>query len=171
MKQIKTTMLLLIIMQLALNAQNTQQTRATYSYDASGNRVQKQILIPMPIEFSISNPTDTSTTATDDINNIIAANNQNPTKEGATGITVITEGYIKVFPNPVQTNLNVRFTGNAKADGCTIQLYDGNGKIFYQATATKNQTQINMSQANAGMYYLVVITKEGKRLWWKVSKG
>jgi len=159
-------------MQVAVNAQTTKSASTPtvrYSYDASGNRVQRQLIVPIP--FALVNNNIADTTVTDDINNIIAANNQTLIKEGSAGITTITEGDIKVFPNPVQSNLNVHFTGNAIAEGCTMQIYDGSGKIFYQAAAAKNQTQINMSQAKVGIYYMVVVTKDGKRLWWKVSKG
>jgi hypothetical protein len=70
----------------------------------------------------------------------------------------------------VQYKLNVQFNGTATAKGCSLQLYDGAGRLFYKDASLKNQTEVDMQQAKAGNYYLLVLTKEGKRLYWKVVK-
>ena len=82
----------------------------------------------------------------------------------------LSEGDIKVFPNPVQYKLNVQFKGTADAEGCSMQIYDGAGRLFHKQDAMQNHTEVDMQQANTGNYYLVIITKEGKRLYWKLVK-
>ncbi len=180
MKQIKIIVLLLI-MQVAVFAQGAliEVNTVNYEYDASGNRVKRRITVEF-VEEGIAPTKNILTdipTVTEDINKLIAANNQTPAtlkqeviQEGANGIATITEGDIKVFPNPVQDKLNVQFTGTATAEGCSLQLYDGAAKLFYKEGSMQNLTEVNMQQAQAGVYYLVVQTKEGKRLYWKVVK-
>ncbi len=178
---------ILMLMQLATNAQviDNEQSSATieptevtllskinYQYDANGNRINRTVIVEYifgmpPIGDTKTNPTDTTNETlcfSAGIIDSIANNKTNINNE-------VLNGDIKVFPNPVQEKFYVKFTGASNADGCILQIYDGSGKIFYQATATQNQTEINMSQAKAGIYYLVVVTLDGKRLWWKVSKG
>jgi len=147
-------------------------TKINYEYDANGNRINRTVIVEYiegmpPTVFANTNPTDSTNETlcfSAGVIDSISNNKTNITNE-------VLNGDIKVFPNPVQEKFYVKFTGTSNAVGCTMQIYDGVGKIFYQATASQNQTEINMSQAKAGIYYLVIITKEGKRLWWKVAKG
>ena len=79
-------------------------------------------------------------------------------------------GDAKLLITPVQYKLNVQFNGTAKPEGCSLQIYDGAGRLFHSQAALQNHTEVDMQQANTGNYYLVIITKEGKRLYWKLVK-
>ncbi len=139
-------------MQVAVFAQTT----VNYTYDASGNRITRRIITVYKMALAKNTPNDS--TITDAIKSLTTADAN------------ISEGDIKVFPNPVQNKLNVQFSGTATTEGCSLQLYDGAGKLFYKEASLKNQTEVNMQQAKVGMYYLVVVCKDGKRLYWKVAK-
>ena len=79
-------------------------------------------------------------------------------------------GDAKLLITPVQYKLNVQFKGTAEAEGCSLQIYDGAGRLYHKQDVLQNHTEVNMQQANTGNYYLVIITKEGKRLYWKLVK-
>ncbi len=165
--KLKTITLLfsMMLLQIATSAQTTVH----YEYDEAGNRetrwIQSQPVAPP--QSNTNNPT-----VEEDINSLIKADNLSEIGENAnaSGIAALTEGDIKVFPNPVQKKLNVQFNGTAKAEGCSLQLFDGAGRVFYKKAALKNHTEINMQQAQSGTYFLVVVAKDGKRLYWKLVK-
>ena len=137
-----------------------------YSYDASGNRVQRTITIEQCIAPTPSNNKDSIIALQDEIKGIINADT-NLSPSNGDGIA---SGDIKVFPNPVKYKLNVQFKGTASSEGCKLQIYDGLGKLFYSQDAQQTQTEINMEAAKKGAYFMVVVTKEGKRLYWKLVK-
>ncbi len=154
-KPIKITItILLLLIQVAVFAQTT----VNYTYDASGNRITRRIITVYKMAIAKSTPNDSIPTITDAIKSLTTADG------------TISEGDIKVFPNPVQEKLNVQFNGTATSEGCSLQLYDGVGKLFYKESTMQNLTEVDMQQAKTGMYYLVVVCKDGKRLYWKVVK-
>jgi len=163
-----TLILLFIILQLTVNAQTVN-----YVYDESGNRVQRWMEPPQQIAPPQNNANDSILTIATEISSIIAADSmfsKGEEEKGTTGLTFLTEGDIKVFPNPVQEKLNVQFNGTAKPEGCSLQIYDGAGRLFYNAGSMQLLTEVNMQAAKKGVYFLVVQTKDGKRLYWKLIK-
>ena len=151
---------MLLLLQVAVKAQTTT---VNYTYDASGNRVSRTFNV-QPIAPPQNN---NNNTVAADIQSILTADSLLKTKGAEVSIT---EGDIKVFPNPVQYKLNVQFRGTAEAEGCSMQIYDGAGRLFHKRDALQNNTEVDMQQANTGNYYMVIITKEGKRLYWKLVK-
>jgi len=163
-----TTLILLLLLQIAVKAQTTT---VNYTYDASGNRVSRTIT-PIPIAPPQNN---NNNTVVQSINSLIEADTTSPasaslSNQTSASLSMLREGDIKVFPNPVQYKLNVQFKGTAEAEGCSMQIYDGAGRLFHKQDALQNHTEVDMQQANTGNYYLVIITKEGKRLYWKLVK-
>ena len=157
MKKTITILAMLMLLQVSVSAQNIH-----FQYDASGNRVKRWI--SQPIAPPQNNPSANNNTAiADDVNSLISSNT-------STSLSSQSEGDIKVFPNPVQDKLNVQFTGSADAEGCSLQIYDGAGKLFSREAELKNNNEINMQQAKTGTYFLIIINKEGKRLYWKLVK-
>ena len=157
MKKTITILAMLMLLQVSVSAQNIH-----FQYDAPGNRVKRWI--SQPIAPPQNNPSaNNNTVISDDVNSLISSNT-------STSLSKLTEGDIKVFPNPVQDKLNVQFTGSADAEGCSLQIYDGAGKLFSREAELKNNNEINMQQAKTGTYFLIIINKEGKRLYWKLVK-
>jgi len=101
-----------------------------------------------------------STTVNEDITKIALSKNDEPIKEGS----------IKVFPNPIQQKFNIEFNMNSSAEGKRLEIYDANAKLFYRMSTLTNLTCIDMKSAKSGTYYLVIISNEGKRLYWKLIK-
>ena len=172
MKKTITLLTMLILLQVLVKAQTV-----TYTYDASGNRIHRT-LSTKKLSSPQKNTNDSTITVANDIQSIIAEDTNISSVKGVVGgengnvngITALNEGDINVFPNPVQDKINVQFNGSVTAEGCSLQLYDGAAKLFFKTDAMQKLTEVNMHEAKAGIYYLVVVSKEGKRLYWKVVK-
>ena len=166
-----TTLILLMLLQIAVSAQNIH-----FQYDASGNREKRWI--SQPIAPPQNNPSaNNNTPIADDVSSLTLAlskgegtNSPNSIQGGELANSKLLTSDIKVFPNPVQDKLNVQFTGSADAEGCSLQIYDGAGKLFSREAELKNNNEINMQQAKTGTYFLIIINKEGKRMYWKLVK-
>ncbi|MFZ4401826.1 MAG: T9SS type A sorting domain-containing protein [Bacteroidales bacterium] len=158
-----------MLLQIAVSA----QTIIHYDYDASGNRVKRWLQPPLPVAPSQNNSIANKPTVAEGINYLLIADSlsgADGASSNTNGLAVLSEGDIKVFPNPVQEKLNIQFKGTAKPDGYSLQLFDGGGKLFYRAGYLQMLIEVNMQQAKSGVYFLVVIDKEGKRLYWKLVK-
>jgi len=177
MKKAITLLMMLMLIQIVAKAQTGKSagieppiggigevTTVNYEYDESGNRISRTITVTFMMQSEYKKPADTNNTIAADINGLLNADKLKSTKPA------IAEGDIKVFPNPVKDKLNVQFNGTATSEGCSLQLYDGAGKLFYKDGSMQMLTEVNMQQAKAGMYYLVMVCKDGKRLYWKVAK-
>ena len=168
MKKSITILAIFILLQVSVSAQNIH-----FKYDAAGNRVKRWISQPIaPLQ---NNPSANNNTAiADDVNSLALSKgegtNSNSIQGGELASSKLLTSDIKVFPNPVQDKLNVQFTGSADAEGCSLQIYDGAGKLFSREAELKNNNEINMQQAKTGTYFLIIINKEGKRLYWKLVK-
>ena len=77
---------------------------------------------------------------------------------------------IKIFPNPVTEIVNVQFTGMANYEGSSLKIYDGTGKLFLNKEALQQHNEISMQSASKGTYFMVIITKDKKRQYWKLVK-
>ena len=65
---------------------------------------------------------------------------------------------IRVFPNPVKTNLNVEIANNTKS--VTLDLFDVTGKLVLQKRYTKEVISIEMKNLTRGIYFLKVSSTE-----------
>jgi choice-of-anchor B domain-containing protein len=60
-----------------------------------------------------------------------------------------------VFPNPVSDVLTIHNPGNS-----SIEIFDLNGKTCYKGSATGNVIQLDLSDYNAGVYFLKLVKDE-----------
>ena len=161
-KEITLSVLLMLLQTIAL----AQLKTINYSYDATGNKVQRTITVIQNLAPTPNNNKDSIIAIADEIKGIINADTSLSQAKGEG----VTNGDIKVFPNPVKYKLNVQFKGKASAEGCKLQIYDGLGKLFYSQDALQTQTEVNMEAAKKGAYFMVIATKDGKRMYWKLIK-
>lgn len=151
------------IMIAVIPAYMTAQSTVNYNYDEAGNRVKRWLTTSKQL---IAPDSSNKTTVPEDIQSfILASENQ--------GESAVVEnpgtGEARVFPNPVKEFLEIQ-PGNSFRKGYEVLLYDGSGKVFYSSKSVMGNTQINMSRAMAGPYYLALIPKDGKRIYWKLIK-
>ena len=62
------------------------------------------------------------------------------------------ETSIRVFPNPTDDFLTISASSNLGR----LQIIDGLGRVVGEQTIIENSTQINVSQLNPGMYFVVI---------------
>ena len=155
---------MLLIGLRVVQAQNTTTT-INYAYDAAGNRVQRTITITQLKTQQHTNNNDSINAKADDIKSVIAADSNLSQGEG-----ISNNGDIKVFPNPVAEKVNVQFTGTANYEGSSLKIYDGTGKLFLNKEALQQHNEISMQAASKGTYFMVIITKDKKRQYWKLVK-
>ncbi len=105
-----------------------------YTYDLNGERLQQSLVVKPCGETSRTKKADSTTT--------------NPLN-------------IKVYPNPAQNMLTVDLGQPVSPVESMVYLYDLQGRIINTQKTTLNMIQIDVSQLNAGEYYLNVI--QGKK--------
>lgn len=65
--------------------------------------------------------------------------------------------YFNLYPNPASNYLNLEVPDVAY----TIEVIDVQGRVLLQAFKTEHQTQVDLSDLGAGVYWLKLITGEG----------
>jgi hypothetical protein len=160
MKKQIYTLIMLAGIAMSVSAQQT----VYYKYDDAGNRIKRSLSASKLLTVPDSS---NNKTVEEEINTLILAFQQ---PEQMAGIESSSTGEIKVFPNPIEEKLNIQFSNVDYEVGYNIQLFDGSGKLFYIGQSNKEHSEIDMQNAGAGVYYLVVVTKEGKRNFWKMIK-
>ena len=175
--------LLLIIGIGTAQAQNNSTRTIYYNYDGSGNRVLRTIVVTVNKTPTPVNKSDTTTVAneikqlittdsikTDGGNANIVANADTSTTVNSIASAIVEGSAIKVFPNPVNEIVNVQFIGTANYEGSSLKIYDGTGKLFLNKEALQQHNEISMQAASKGTYFMVIITKDKKRQYWKLVK-
>lgn len=77
----------------------------------------------------------------------------------------ILSGKAKIFPNPVIQDLHISIPYHwLETDPVVVQLQDAYGKTLSAFDLTENATHVDVSVLTAGVYQLVFISKDGKRV-------
>jgi hypothetical protein len=84
-------------------------------------------------------------------------------KDNALSVISEEKTFVKVYPNPVQSILNIEFN-KLSALNKTISIYDVNGKLLLTKSATGN-TQIDVGKLTAGTYLIKINDANGKVLY------
>jgi len=66
---------------------------------------------------------------------------------------------IQVYPNPVQSEITIK----AESTINSIQLYDVQGRIVFSKSSTQNSVTVDLSSYGAGVYFVTIITSEGRK--------
>jgi len=139
----KTLLLLLffIVSIVSLQSQNTVK----YAYDASGNRIKREILLTK------------SAVAT--------------TTEPEVFTDQVVERKVKIYPNPTQGQLKVEVENTEGIKNCTITITAMNtGKLITKKKATLPITDIDISNQPFGIY-IMLIEIDGEYTFWKIMKN
>ena len=65
---------------------------------------------------------------------------------------------VKLFPNPVSTNLNIEIAGNS--DAIALDLFDVSGKLVLQKNVSNEAITLNVKNLPQGIYFLKVSSSE-----------
>ena len=74
------------------------------------------------------------------------------------GLEEFSENEIKVYPNPVVSDLNIEFV-NAEGQA-DIKLYDLSGKLILATTSTGDMTSLDLKEMPQGIYFLNIENAE-----------
>ena len=139
----KERLIILVGLVGALFSEIYAQPAVKYSYDATGNRIQRKITVIPP-----SN------------SNRVAGNTPAKPSENYT---------IGVFPNPVQDHLTVNISGSAAS--CALVLSDESGRVLLSLQNQALNSEVDMRPYQPGVYYLSVTPSGGKVAVYKILKG
>lgn len=126
---------LLFLLSSFLSFSQTTCPEITFSYDASGNRIQRKLIIINCNPLSQRTNADTTHTTKDTTAQMKA----------------------KVFPNPTQDKINIELEETKDVIESTILLFDVSGKKIYSEITALNRLQIDITGLNAGIYSLKII--------------
>lgn len=138
------------------NAQ-TQIDEITYSYDFSGNRTGRTIII---------NSNNKSATVSDTTQTAEESEEQKAKKEYT---DVFGEQKISVFPVPTEGILNIQLIGFKDTVTRFYKIIDMNGKVIRESNFTSDETSMNISSVPQGMYFLI-LKADDKSTTWKIIK-
>ncbi len=123
------------------------------SYLWNTGSVNPSIVVDTTGKYAVFASDANKCTATDTINVTFI-------KCGNTGIQDISNDKVKIFPNPSNGKLNI----NSNQDIAHINVYDITGKAVYKQEYTNkiNQTEIDLSAINNGIYFIAVQSANGE---------
>jgi|ERR1035437_249823 hypothetical protein len=144
----KKDLFILIFLLCSLSALAQVQTcpQIQFTYDATGNRTQRLLVI------------------------VPCGPDPNPSGRMATTDPVTPPMNVSVYPNPTNTTINIALSQDSLETESTLVLYDMSGKIVYSTKTSSLQSQIDVSTFDAGTY-LLKITRGKKYATFNVLKN
>ena len=127
---------------------SSAQDRIGYSYDAAGNRVKREIVMPAPKAM---------------------AKQQTFAADGQTFTDMLRDHTVKIYPNPTEGGLQVSISGLTVTDTATLEVYTSQGAQVLTENARTGHVDINSSNQPAGVY-LLRITINNHSTTWKIIK-
>lgn len=112
----------------------------TYSYDACGNRINREIILSRSI--------DTSEKSFEE---------------------KLSENTIIIYPNPTEGLLKIEIKGWEQIENQIISIFDSNGGLIQNTIITSSITELDLSNCANGIYILI-ISYNNKTSTWKIIK-
>lgn len=121
------------------------QQSLSYSYDSSGNRIERSI--------------------------VLSTRNLNGEQNSKSYFFEVHLGkaQMKIYPNPVKSILTVQIAGLDNGQIGECQLFNAAGALLHKTQITEEYTTIDMTVSPQGNYILVIIFN-GEKTTWKVIK-
>lgn len=140
----KGILILLVAMSAVLGAQ-AQTCKIKIYYDANGNRIQRALECQRPAP-----PADSPLV-------------QQEQQLAANGLTGAAGGAFQVYPNPSETQINVRLDAPLLNEGCSILLTDIAGKTLAQKQQVKALlSSFSLEGYADGTYFVIVVSSNRK---------
>lgn len=122
------------------------QSRIAYAYDASGNRIKREIIMQPP-----------------------KAKQQTFETEGQVFSDMLQEHDVKIYPNPTEGILKVSIFGIKDTDKYSLAIYTMQGARIMLDERQQYNFNVNISNQPAGTY-LLRITINNQSTTWKIIK-
>lgn len=127
---------------------SSAQVRIGYRYDASGNRVKREIMMPAARDM---------------------ARPQNQSLMDASFSDKLGNHSIMISPNFTEGSLRISIPGLQEADKCSLEIYTSQGMQVLTRNVRTDNTVININHQPAGIY-LLRITVNDNSMTWKITK-
>lgn len=148
----KTKLIVLAMSSLAiltlLPVVSSAQGRIGYSYDAAGNRVKRQIIMPVPKTM---------------------AKQQNFSSDNQSFSDKLCDHSVKIYPNLSKGVLKICIFGLKDSDKCSLGVYTTQGVQILAKKIKTDNTDVDISNQPNGVY-LLQIAINGKSTTWKIVK-
>jgi len=144
----KSVFIILMVGALALFESSTAfaQTRFTFTYDGSGNRTGRVIVLSQAASTNLS-PETTAEVITDQLE----------------------DQQIRIYPNPAAGLLKLDFS-SVSASGTILKVYDSKTRLLVNRQAQKTGNELSFCEYSPGSYILVIQSGEKKQEW-KIIKN
>jgi hypothetical protein len=147
----------ILVFILSLTYDSFTQT-INYAYDASGNRVSREIVFP-----PIAKPMDLDSTQLNEVDSIHKNTNYL--------IDPIQSFTLKIYPNPTDGKLFIEILNMNNNQTGSVSLYNSNGQQIYLIENFKGElTQIDITSQSSGIYVMKVVIGDEIREW-KIIKN
>ena len=156
------------------------QTSISYTYDASGNRTHRTIVMKSP-EMTPP-PQDSTENVIDDEEDPFAIvqdtenedetlheTNNNKKTQQEVYTDALSETLITIYPNPTRGLLTVKFTNMPQDAVSNITLFDMQGKIIKQQRSLSDENRLDISAQPTGTY-IMQISVGDEVVSWKIVK-
>lgn len=145
----------LVLGLITISTQTIGQQQISYAYDASGNRISREIIIPPPIANGNNNNNSDENNATEITNK---ANNQ-------IYYDYFNNSTVKLYPNPTYGKLIIELESKKETLSSSLRLYDQSGKLVYTSDNIGNQIKLDISDKSNGTYILKIQLGDSTREW------
>jgi hypothetical protein len=147
----KKNILILFLAGLSFLFQNMTAQTISYTYDASGNRIERKV-ISLLKSGHLTDTTKSESFKQEALEDQLGAQK------------------ILIYPNPVKENLTIEFRGKVPASHVTVYLYTQTGRLLKSFVAGDNvSSSVNLSGYPAGIYILRLSVQD-KVSEWKIAK-
>jgi len=141
-----------------LSCRLAAQEVVSFTYDASGNRTSRFIIL----EEKETDPESTSDTT-------YLKQNEIKEEEPVKYLTVVGEKAINIYPNPNGGMFKVVFEGWTKELNGSIQLHSLSGNLIFEMQLLQQEIDVNITDQPDGTYLLIIMI-DGKKEMWKIIK-
>ena len=122
------------------------QNNVTYTYDASGNRISRSIILRSRQSQKKKAPQDTESVS-----------------------DMLDEKRITISPNPTEGHLKILINGKSDSDNCSLSIYSASGQLVDVHPEIGKSTEIDLSNHPKG-YYILKININNETSSWKIIK-
>ena len=131
-------------------------SKVQFSYDASGNRIKREVIFLNDILKTSGNAADSTYNETADENGKNNADDSFATELGGINMSI--------FPNPVELTLTVR-TENTDESTSLLSLYDASGRLLYEKENLQPTAEVDFSKYVHGVYMLRIVINGEQKEW------
>jgi hypothetical protein len=140
--------LYLLLCIVLLSVCSYAQGRIGYSYDASGNRVKREIIMPVPKAM---------------------AKQQGSLSDNRSFSDILSGHSIRLYPGSTAETLKICVTGLKRTDMCSLEVYTLQGAQILSENVTTDKLDVDISDQPSGVYLFKIIIN-GESNTWKIIK-